>query len=575
MQALPQLPSETVTALVGIVEKYRHAIPSYFPAHNNWRVLSDDAAWLLTVVQVMVVGSSAFYERYVNDEEAQRDLSFSRLLSQSEAERRQVVHRTLRALKIRYAGKTTAGCRKTKAILQNLNFFAQYPGGPTGYLQMLSTLADDDARARRIISDLQFIKNKGARDFLCETGLGCDLLALDVRVLNILRALGATPAKDVQTNAREYKKLQDELIDRVCNPAGITGAQLDRVLYRNYAEIMLGSRASTNGQESLPPPKMKIVGVCERDIDLLLLEEFVSSVPFLNWFSSKLDLPAVTLVEAGRGVATSFGESDLLLTVQTARDETFCIHIENKIDADFQPQQAKRYEIRGEQQVTSGQACDYFVCLVAPKDYTQGSAFLEDFDLYVSYEEILPRLGDSALNSRRKHYKTTLLQRAIEKGKHGSQLLEDATVTQLWRDYWQRTLELAPALQMERPSARGARSSFVYFWPADLPAGVRLVHKLTRENADLQLPRLARSVSKLRASCEHLLEGDMRIDTASKSAVIRIPVPLVHIQRDFASQREDIDTGILACLRLYNWVQQHRDVVVAVMEDVGREARAD
>jgi hypothetical protein len=63
-------------------------------------------------------------------------------------------------------------------------------------------------------------------------------------------------------------------------------------------------------------PQTDIRGVNERDIDVLLLEEFVSSPTFLRRFLDKIDVDASwVLLCAARSVNTSNGESDLELRI--------------------------------------------------------------------------------------------------------------------------------------------------------------------------------------------------------------------------------------------------------------------
>jgi hypothetical protein len=60
--------------------------------------------------------------------------------------------------------------------------------------------------------------------------------------------------------------------------------------------------------------EMPIAGVCERDIDLLLLEEFIASVHFIQWFTeqiNRVDAEIECLLSAQRSVTQSNGESDL------------------------------------------------------------------------------------------------------------------------------------------------------------------------------------------------------------------------------------------------------------------------
>jgi len=93
----------------------------------------------------------------------------------------------------------------------------------------------------------------------------------------------------------------------------------------------------------------KISGVSERDIDLLLLEEFISSVPFQELFlkQSKFKEEKLTYVEAQRSVTDSIGESDLEVLFKNEDEKVFMLMLENKVNANFQKDQLERYVQRG------------------------------------------------------------------------------------------------------------------------------------------------------------------------------------------------------------------------------------
>jgi hypothetical protein len=69
----------------------------------------------------------------------------------------------------------------------------------------------------------------------------------------------------------------------------------------------------------MPSPEISVAGVCERDVDLLLLEEFIASKSFRKWFLAVVGVQAqsVRLVQAARSVTFSNGESDLELTFES------------------------------------------------------------------------------------------------------------------------------------------------------------------------------------------------------------------------------------------------------------------
>jgi len=88
--------------------------------------------------------------------------------------------------------------------------------------------------------------------------------------------------------------------------------------------------------DSETQPSVVVHGICERDIDLLLLEELVASADFRVWFLGELGIrPDATLKQAERSVSAVSGESDLALTFR-AGGETVRVLVENKVDAPLQ-----------------------------------------------------------------------------------------------------------------------------------------------------------------------------------------------------------------------------------------------
>ena len=228
----PSAAKEMISVVQGFIESTRHR----FPVRDAWRKLDDDGVWKHIVYQVCVVGSSASYERLVQSEVAQKVLEYGSLIAVGGDEQARVINKSLRDHGVRYASANIAKCPKTRALVRNLNFLAHFPEGPTGYLRSLS-LVHENERIERVMRDLSYIKLKGARDLLAELGLALDVIALDSRVLGILRSFGADVPKDTPTDPVKYQAIEQTLLSQVCRPLGITGVELDRILYWNYQNI--------------------------------------------------------------------------------------------------------------------------------------------------------------------------------------------------------------------------------------------------------------------------------------------------------------------------------------------------
>lgn len=109
--------------------------------------------------------------------------------------------------------------------------------------------------------------------------------------------------------------------------------------------------------------------IYEHDMDLLIIEEFISDRNFARLFLDKLQLSNnYTIQKASHSMADSDGESDITLILQYP-DKRVALLIENKIDAQTMPEQSERYHKRAQKAVSRGEYDCYYVMLAAPADY--------------------------------------------------------------------------------------------------------------------------------------------------------------------------------------------------------------
>jgi len=292
--------------------------------------------------------------------------------------------------------------------------------------------------------------------------------------------------------------------------------------------------------------------VTERDIDLLVLEEFYSSIEFRTWFLNKLDcdLSAKCFSGAWHSVIhPSLGESDIEVEFITGKT-IFRIFIENKIDAELQPEQAERYVKRAKEKIQSGECTKYTVVLLAPEKYVNKKV-KEQFEKIITYEELqkyfLKEKGE------RNNYKSKILDLAIEQARRGYQPITDEKVTNFWQQYWHLTMAIAPELEMKEPIEKPARAGFVEFKPAILPKGYRLVHKLPHGNVDLEISGQANKLLEIKNKIN--LKNAI-VTKAGKSAAIRIKTPKIDTKIDFLKQKEKIIDAILKAKKLLQTQEQ-------------------
>jgi len=313
---------------------------------------------------------------------------------------------------------------------------------------------------------------------------------------------------------------------------------------------------------------VRISGVQERDVDLLLLEEFYSETEFWRWFVDE------TLPEkyseprfngAFRSVTQSNGESDLELAFTTMDDAKIMVLIENKIDTSFQPQQAARYRVRGENYCANNVCARCFTVLIAPAIYLERATRSGEFDSSLSYEKILQWFSNQAALGSRAIYKTSLLRAAIAKGKQAA-LSVDSVTGQFWRDYWLLATKNIPELGMSEPHPEGNAATWVTFKPSARWSKIAFRHKLGKGSVDLEIGGMGKRVFEMNQALSGMLAGEMSVRKATGSASIQIPVPKLDTAKPFETQTEDAVVGQMAAKRLYSWFCANRDEIRRIIE---------
>jgi hypothetical protein len=183
------------------------------------------------LAQIVVVGNAGPGYIVQDSAEAKKQLSLTRLRSfRGDMALRRHIHQILRLIGTRYVGKSLRKDRKSVAAVHNFRALMK-AGGPKQFFKKLAALRSETARIT-LLKQFKFYQEKGARDTLIELGLAKNCLALDARIATLLGKLGARVPK--RLGRQHYKAIETELIARVATRCGLSGAQLDRILFQNY-----------------------------------------------------------------------------------------------------------------------------------------------------------------------------------------------------------------------------------------------------------------------------------------------------------------------------------------------------
>ena len=203
---------------------------------ESWRHLTPDELWLKVLSQIIVVGNAAPVDTLERSEAIKKKLAFSRLKRLGLQQRRHVLHSMLQEIGTRYVGKKTPN-RKVDAAVHNFEALDD-AGGPEKFFDQVAAFHTEEERIQFLSNrkTLKYFGKTGARDTLIELGLAKKCLALGARILGLLKEVGVEIKKG--SLDRNYEEIEDELIEKVAEPLGVSGGRLDRILFQNYDKIL-------------------------------------------------------------------------------------------------------------------------------------------------------------------------------------------------------------------------------------------------------------------------------------------------------------------------------------------------
>ncbi|AEM70807.1 hypothetical protein Murru_1767 [Allomuricauda ruestringensis DSM 13258] len=301
-----------------------------------------------------------------------------------------------------------------------------------------------------------------------------------------------------------------------------------------------------------------VEGIQERDIDLLLLEELKSNPDFIKWFLNKTIAYENQFQTIGAWHSLSqagLGETDVALLVQLNNKKVLFL-IENKITANFQPEQESRYRKRGRLRMEKGECDEYHTVLTAPKQYIDHD---HDFDFHLDYESIRDWFEQQLLLGERAKFKSELLNIAIERLRRGYRGVADDNATDFWWKYYEYSKKHFSHLEMRKPKNGVPKlSNFIPFEATvpNLKKGDEILHKAFYGNVDIQLRGKADEIEAIKEIYQNNLPDDAKIIKAGKSVCIRCKVPKLDFDQDFENQISIVRQALEQVDRLYNWANE-------------------
>ncbi len=270
---------------------------------------------------------------------------------------------------------------------------------------------------------------------------------------------------------------------------------------------------------------MIVNDIRERDIDLLLAEEFTLNPNIVKLFLSKVDsgllVSDVDSVEVSH-VDQNLGESDVTVILRDGA----AILIEDKIDAIAMPDQCRRYFKRGEKGVREGLFDKFFVFIVAPEEYLATNAEAQKYPYSVSYQELIQLFEKE--NSVHGEMRISQLKSALTSAHGGGNKVVDDKATRFWKEFVEfKNLyytDLGLVSNVNEKSADGSWSTYSTF--INFPSKVSIIHKHNKGFIDLTFTGLANHLPQLERLLEEMI-GDytkerLQLLAVGKSAALRL-----------------------------------------------------
>ena len=285
---------------------------------------------------------------------------------------------------------------------------------------------------------------------------------------------------------------------------------------------------------------IKIEKTFERDIDLLIIEEFISNSEFASIFLDAVGINDEYTVEDAihSKVDAEYGESDIVF-ILNINGKRFALHIEDKIDAIAMENQSGRYHDGAEKDKAAGEYVDYKILIVAPEKYLEANSEAHKYGYQVKYEQLRDYFATK--DDIRSKYKLALIERSITEQKNGYQYEANPCMVEFcnkMNDYHKN----------KYPELPNGSIAWWRYYPTVMN-DVIIVFKANKGFCDLQFGHTTREDLLSRVS--DFLTKYMDVVSAGKSASIRIKVDAINYEDKFEDKIPEVDKVLDAIYELF------------------------
>lgn len=274
----------------------------------------------------------------------------------------------------------------------------------------------------------------------------------------------------------------------------------------------------------------------ERDMDLLFMRKLANDRGFVKRFflmgkelkEKGYDNADFSVETVAHSIMTEDGESDVeaLLSIGGRR---IALLIEDKIDAKAQPEQAERYSQRGKKAVERGDYDEFYVFIVAPRDYLNSNAEAKKYVHRIAYEDILASTEDE--------FEKSMISHALSDA-NNVRLPRNAAVTKFWDqlyDFLDENYNGIFAVHGYRGLERSGQPGQWISMSCAKPYSIQI--KSDRGYVDLEISGYAEKFAQFSNDNKILIdEKRLYVRAATKALAIRKYVDAIDFTQPFDSQ---------------------------------------
>ena len=277
--------------------------------------------------------------------------------------------------------------------------------------------------------------------------------------------------------------------------------------------------------------EFSIEKVCERDIDLYIINKFLNDSKFKELFLKKINCKNYQVCKCLHSFADENGESDITIILENDNRKIGLL-IEDKINAIAMQKQYERYILRAEKQKHKGLFDNYYIFIIAPKSYIDSNNEAQKYDNKISYEEILDYISGDV-------YGESLIKKAIEGKKKGYEVVENKPVTLFWEKYYDMVENRFSDLELKtKRGAKGSKTDWpVFHTPIKK---IQITHESNKGLLELRFRNLSQYYYEVYNIVKNVLKENMKLKRTGKSLAIRIDVPEIDFKKGFEEQEENV-----------------------------------